>query len=82
MTPSEWYQEKRQEYTERYGRNWKHLSLFEPNQNSALCELAMRSGAWCRWLQANGPDEIEMVANALMIRDYLKSRKNYPKSTQ
>lgn len=79
MTPIEWYNQKRTEYKERYGTPWQHLSMFEPNQNSEVCETAMRSGIECRALQANGADEVEMIANSIMIRDYIKSCRNSAK---
>ena len=76
MTPTEWYSEKKKAYMERYGTAWKHLSMYSDSQNSELCETAMRSGIECRFLKPNGADEIEMVANAIMIRDYIKERHN------
>lgn len=76
MTPQTWYAEQRAAYRERYGRDWTHLSMWEPNQSSEVCETALRSGVECHRLAANGPDEVEMVANAVMIRDYLHSRRN------
>ena len=76
MTPIEWYNQQRKEYYERYGNQWQHLSMYGDNQNSEVCETAMRSGVECRWLKPNSADEIELIANAIMIRDYIKLRKN------
>lgn len=79
MTPIEWYNKQRKEYQERYGTQWRHLFMYGDDQNSDVCETAMRSGIECRWLQPNGADEIEMIANAIMIRNYIKERINSPK---
>lgn len=76
MTPTEWYSEKKKEYRKRYGVSWDHLSMYGDDQNSEVCETAMRSGIECRYLKPSGPGEIEMIANAIMIRDYIKLRKN------
>ena len=76
MTPIEWYSEKKKDYTVRYGKQWQHLSMYGDNQNSDVCETAIRSGIECRFLKPNGADEIEMIANAIMIRDYIKYRHN------
>ena len=78
MTPIEWYSEKKKAYAVRYGKQWQHLSMYGDNQNSDVCETAMRSGIECRFLKPNGADEIEMIANAIMIRDYIKQRHNSP----
>lgn len=77
MTPKEWYDKKRKEYFARYDNQWQHLFMYGESQNSELCETAMRSGVECRALNAVGPDEIEMIANAIMIRDYIKARRNH-----
>ena len=79
MTPGEWYDKKKAEYKERYGTQWKHLSMYGNNQSSEVCETAMRSGIECRYLQPCSADEIEMIANAIMIRDYIKSCRNIAK---
>ena len=76
MNPRQWYQQKRREYRDRYGVEWEHLYIWSEPQSNELCETALRAGIECRALQANGPDEIEMVANAIMIRDYLKCNRN------
>jgi hypothetical protein len=78
MTPKQWYQQKRKEYLSRYGIEWKHLYIWGELQSSEVCETALRSGIECYALQANGSDEIEMIANAIMIRDYLKRNRNSP----
>ena len=76
MTAEEWYTKKRKEYASRYGKQWEHLSMYGVNQNSELCETAMRSGVECRFLKPNSSTEIEMIANAIMIRDYINERHN------
>ena len=76
MTPQKWYDQKRKEYRDRYGVDWEHLFIWSEPQSSEVCETAMRSRIECHMLQANGPDETEMVANAIMIRDYLKLNRN------
>ena len=76
MTPSEWYSLKRSEFKSRYKRDWSHLSMFGDNQNSDVCETAMRAGIECRFLKPTSSEEIEMIANAIMIRDLLKRRLN------
>ena len=76
MTPSEWYSSKRSEFKSRYMRDWSHLSMFGDNQNSAVCETAMRAGIQCRFLKPTNSEEIEMIANAIMIHDLLKRRLN------
>lgn len=82
MTPDQWYKEKRNQYQERFGIPWKHLYIWPPSdeaQNNEVCETAARSGIECRFLKANGPHEIEMVANAIMIRDELNEKRNKPR---
>lgn len=76
MTPLEWYKTKKKEYRERYNEEWYHLSMFGENQSSEVCETALRSDVECKILKASSPNEIEMIANAIMIRDYLLERKN------
>ena len=76
MTPIQWYSEKKKTYMERYGKPWQHLSMYGDDQNSVVCETAMRSGIECRYLKPNGPAEIEMIANGIMIRDYIIRRRN------
>lgn len=76
MTPQKWYDQKRKEYRDRYGIDWEHLFIWSEPQSSEVCETALRSGIECRVLQATGSDEIEIVANAIMIRDYLKRNRN------
>lgn len=81
MTPQQWYDKKRKEYKERYGSQWRHLYIWPPvgeTQNLEVCETAARTGIECRALKANGSSEIEMVANAVMIKDYLAERRNSP----
>lgn len=50
--------------------------MFIPNQDTYLCETVARSGIECRWLKPTNSSEIEMIGNAIMIREYLQSRKN------
>lgn len=76
MTPQDWYEKKKAEYKERYGTTWKHLSMYGDNQNSEVCETSIRSGIECRYLKPNSANDIEMIANAIMIRDYIKSCRN------
>ena len=76
MTPLDWYDKKRKEYKQRYGRDWSHRSMFAPNQDTYLCETVARSGIECRWLKPMNSSEIEMIGNAIMIQEYLQSRKN------
>ena len=82
MTATEWYTAKRKEYFARYGRQWKHLIIYGDRQNSEASETAMRSGIECRNVGAYGPNEVEMVTNAIMIRDYMKSRRNSAKENE
>jgi DNA-binding NarL/FixJ family response regulator len=82
MTPNSWYQEKRKQYFERFGVQWEHKSMFSEYQDTEVCETAMRCGIESRFLKPSSAEEIEMIANAVMIRDYLKARKNSPKSIQ
>lgn len=79
MTPIDWYNKQRKEYQERYGTQWRHLSMYGDNQDSDVCETAMRSGIECRRLQPTNSAEIEMIANAIMIRDYIKQLHNSPR---
>lgn len=76
MTPGEWYKSKRDLYKERYMRDWFHLSMYGDNQNSAVCETAMRAGIECVVLKPTSVEEIEMIANAIIIRDLLIRRLN------
>lgn len=79
MNSSTWYKEKRKQYYERYKQNWEHLYVWPPlgyDQSSEACETALRSGIECRLLQANSSREIEEIANAIIIRDYLKENRN------
>ena len=81
MTPRQWYDKKRKEYQERYGTEWIYLYVWPPageEQNLEVCEKALRIGIECRFLKPDGPTEIEIVANAAMIRDYLAKQSNVP----
>ena len=79
MNSSKWYKEKRKQYYELYNQEWDHLYIWPPAghaQSSEACETALRSGLECCILQANSPNEIEEIANAVIIRDYLKTKRN------
>ncbi len=77
MTPAEWYNIKRNEFKSRYNRDWAHRAMFGDHQDSDVCETAMRAGIECRFFKPTSSEEIEMIANAVMIRDLLKQRLNY-----
>ncbi len=77
MTPAEWYNIKRNDFKSRYNRDWAHRAMFGDHQDSGVCETAMRAGIECRFLKPTNSEEIEMIANAVMIRDLLKQRLNY-----
>lgn len=82
MTATEWYAAKRKDYFARYGNQWEHLTIYGDRQNLEASETALRSGIECRAVNAYGPNEVEMVANSIMIRDYMNSYRNGPMITE
>jgi len=54
------------------GEDWVHRHMYGDDQDSEVCEMAMRSGIEARWLKPVNVDEVEMIANAGMIRERLR----------
>jgi len=72
MTPSEYYEIKRKEYFDIFGKQWENLSMFGEKQNREVCEMATRIGIEFRYLKPANSFEVEMIANAEIISDKLK----------
>ena len=79
MTPADWYTRKRAEYRAATGRDWTWRDdqgdCLSDAKKSEVRETAMRAAVECRALKANGWDEIMLVANAVLIREYLNTHK-------
>jgi hypothetical protein len=72
MTANDYYTRMRRSYKARYDLEWQHRYLWGNEQDEYLCETAMRSGIECRILCAFSTSEIEMVANAIVIKEILQ----------
>jgi hypothetical protein len=72
MTANDYYNRMRRTYKDRYDLEWQHQYMWGAEQDWYLCETAMRSGIECRALCAYSPSEIEMVANAIVIKEMLQ----------
>lgn len=76
MTPRSFYSEHRKRYQATYGFEWHHRDMWGPEQDSEVCEMAMRSAMECKILKATQPDEIEMIANANLIITHMLTQPN------
>ena len=73
MTPKEWYKSKRQEYFKVMGEGWTHKTdQVDDPYSFVVAETVMRSAIECKALSAYGWDEYIEVANAILIRDFLR----------
>jgi len=78
MTPEQWYKHKQAQYISVTKYKWEHLSMFGDKQDATVCEMAMRCNLESTYLQPANSAELEMVANAALISDFLKLNQEYP----
>jgi len=75
MTPYDWYNKKKKEYKAKEGEDWEYRSDHPTDPySSVVYETMMRSAIEVNTLKPATHDEYVAIANAMMIRDYLKNR--------